>query len=104
MVYGTNLAPFNASDLALSYWSFGGNGLVYDASTCFVYTPSAAVLCTSAPGIGAHLQFSLRVSGQFSDAFNGSAVAYAPPTITAVSMTAVVSMAPGLLDTAGGDS
>lgn len=104
MVYGSNLAPFNASDLALSYWSFGGNGFVYAASSCFVFTPSIAVLCTSAPGIGANLRFSVRVGGQSSDTFNGSTVTYAPPAVTAVSMSAVVSAVPGLLDTAGGDT
>ena len=57
----------------------------------------------SVPGIGGALQFRVRVGGQWSPLFNASSVAYAPPTVTGVAVTAVVSSMAGLMDTRGGD-
>jgi len=50
--------------------------------------------------------FSSRASigGQWSPVFNGSTVAYAPPSVSFVSVIAVVNESyAGLMDTAGGD-
>lgn len=67
-------------------------------------TPNTPFLFCSAPGIGGALQFRVRVGGQWSPLFNSTTVAYAPPSVSAVAVTSVVSVIPGLMDTRGGDT
>ena len=103
LVSGTNLAPFSSTDMALAYTSLGGTGAIYTAP-CSLYAAGAAVLCSSVPGIGANLQFSLRIGGQWSAPFAATAVAYALPNVSSVTMATVASTVPGLMDTGGGDT
>jgi hypothetical protein len=63
----------------------------HDASLFHAFSP---FLCA---------QFRVRIGFQWSPYFSASTVAYAPPTVSAVSVLAVVSSVYGLMDTAGKD-
>ena len=63
---------------------YGRTPAEHGVQACTWVVPQVQLRCATTAGVGSGLVWQLTVGGQSSDAFNGSAVHYAPPTITAV--------------------
>jgi hypothetical protein len=93
-LHGLNLGAIG--DTVSATYSFAGDVDVYTAVNCTVTTAGTTIMCTTAPGVGAGLVWTVTTTaGSVSDA-STAVVSYAPPSVTAVTT--------GSMATAGGDA
>jgi hypothetical protein len=75
---------FLSTQAFLGAVTYGPDGLLFSAVNCFVSTPHTGITCTTVPGTGANLFFTVTVGGQTSTVSSARA-AYAAPTIASLS-------------------
>ena len=79
-LFGDNFGPISLSTNVSA--AYGGHGFrKYSAEDCAVIADHTVIECTSVPGVGANLSWSVVVGGQRSDGSSNGTVSYKPPVI-----------------------
>lgn len=76
--------PGDNTVVSATYTSGLGGGVTYTATNCRVSTPNTAITCTTAPGVGADLVWTLTVGPWSFTAPAGLRTRYRQPTVTSI--------------------